>query len=893
MDLVQFPQPVYITDVRIIPLGARVQADFPGGVRLGATNPSKFRIQLFVNDLAKPGASAFESLGDFEYNQNDCINLQCSKNGERTTNTRQIPTDGLVLRGWYTTITLAVYGLLAKDEISERQISSPTPPIVPIEDLSIARTNDDLKGETAVAIGGAAIAFSNTVVKAEATKDIPSNYFSGDTNSESIIPLSKANVSDSARQYTEEWVASTGKSVVLVSAVTEANVIEAKSPDIDNWDGDDDLSKTISSPRSRSPDGRKGKRELSPEYTRRHRGVLDKKISKTKEYEASRRSPPLNRTGRSSPDDLPSLSGGESRRPRTPDSRLSDDFNSFVKTVQSPQSVTEDNLNSTAVTSIGANEPDDDMSQGKRKIDFFSFKHLMDLFQFAISGEPFEPILSDDEIGDDAIDQYEIEYEDTELAPFYSALKHFNPFTEDVKQYVVFDEKVNANANIKELIELATKCLHRSKLKESACIEKTFIESQSNEMRENWVQAAEQLIQIINLIYNLAGSSYSRSQKALNNLIILNRQHLIDWMRIALNFDCANAQQQPGFKIRHMKCGLRLIEMLAVDETFVDCLVYKEKFNVFDYLFRLYEQKFMALSLKLMICRAIFACLDTKTGIEFFTRTDNNDGIKTLNSEINGYQKLIRLLQENPLTRIKFALKSILKKVHLYESLQVIKDIVNRQFVNGDVVKMEFSFDDMDVASDEKLLQNCLKEIWSAFTWDAQSYSQPRRFLPILTKFEKVIDLNATKMAGNSFIRYFRINGLLESLLVILSHSTNHHVVSEDVFDLTLLLIESLCRSEFGLNYLCEKIDVTNILIKCLIQATVESTNIDDVDMTENDSNANATLDDAAENDEESRRYQLGIEVAYKVRMTQCFSFFFRRRHFPVVESHFEFNSSN
>lgn len=31
----QFPKPVYISEVRIIPLGARVQADFPGGVRLG------------------------------------------------------------------------------------------------------------------------------------------------------------------------------------------------------------------------------------------------------------------------------------------------------------------------------------------------------------------------------------------------------------------------------------------------------------------------------------------------------------------------------------------------------------------------------------------------------------------------------------------------------------------------------------------------------------------------------------------------------------------------------------------------------------------------------------------------------------------------------------------
>lgn len=35
LDLVQFTKTVCVTEVRVIPLGARVQADFPGGVRLG------------------------------------------------------------------------------------------------------------------------------------------------------------------------------------------------------------------------------------------------------------------------------------------------------------------------------------------------------------------------------------------------------------------------------------------------------------------------------------------------------------------------------------------------------------------------------------------------------------------------------------------------------------------------------------------------------------------------------------------------------------------------------------------------------------------------------------------------------------------------------------------
>lgn len=83
-----------------------------------ATNPSQFEIEFFVNDLSKPGASAFESLGGLEYKQNVHIQLQCEK--------KQIPTDGLVLRGWYTTITLAIYGTLTKSiNASQEVVTSP------------------------------------------------------------------------------------------------------------------------------------------------------------------------------------------------------------------------------------------------------------------------------------------------------------------------------------------------------------------------------------------------------------------------------------------------------------------------------------------------------------------------------------------------------------------------------------------------------------------------------------------------------------------------------------------------------------------------------------------------------------------------------------------------
>lgn len=344
MDLVQFPQPVYITEVRIIPLGARVQADFPGGVRLGATNPSKFHIELFVNDLAKPGASTFERLGDFEYNQNDCINLQCATCTDRTTGDRQIPTDGLVLRGGFTTITLAVYGSVAKD------------PLVTVEQLT-----DSLAVQSEIAIATPDGKIGETPMEIDL---VAAHLAAGP------VPTTPQTPKDTARQYTENWVASTGIAAVGLSASTSTARAVAKSPDIDTWDADDDLNKgtsLISSP----PDARR-----SPEYRRRRsydRGVLDKKLLKTREYE-SRRSPPPRMPRTPSPEVVQSPTA---RRPHTPEAQHPSKHKFYASSVQSPQSTTDAETDTPANTSgpIGSlppTEPDDDaMSQGNSMFFFY------------------------------------------------------------------------------------------------------------------------------------------------------------------------------------------------------------------------------------------------------------------------------------------------------------------------------------------------------------------------------------------------------------------------------------------------------------------------------------------------------------------------------------------
>lgn len=44
---------------------------------------------------------------------------------------KQVPTDGLILRGWYTTVTLAVYGFITKTKPPPSNLVSQNPPPPP------------------------------------------------------------------------------------------------------------------------------------------------------------------------------------------------------------------------------------------------------------------------------------------------------------------------------------------------------------------------------------------------------------------------------------------------------------------------------------------------------------------------------------------------------------------------------------------------------------------------------------------------------------------------------------------------------------------------------------------------------------------------------------------
>ncbi|XP_005092655.1 protein virilizer homolog [Aplysia californica] len=117
IDLIQFSQPVVVYEVRVIPLKTQVETNLGKGFRLGGTLPSEFKLDIFVNNLNKPTASTFEKLGRLDYKENTNIQLKPEK---------EVPTDGLILKGWYRIVTFAVYGRVTV--VKPPQDSPPPPP---------------------------------------------------------------------------------------------------------------------------------------------------------------------------------------------------------------------------------------------------------------------------------------------------------------------------------------------------------------------------------------------------------------------------------------------------------------------------------------------------------------------------------------------------------------------------------------------------------------------------------------------------------------------------------------------------------------------------------------------------------------------------------------------
>ncbi|KAL1380601.1 hypothetical protein pipiens_014065 [Culex pipiens pipiens] len=783
LDLVQFPKPVYITEVRIIPLGARVQADFPGGVRLGATNPSLFKIELFVNDLGKPGAPTFECLGDFEYNQNNCIHLECGKPDDGA---RRIPTDGLVLKGFYTTITLAVYGILtaniAEPIVSPRE-TTPQPEVAPVEvvpavDGPIAEPGgvgqEWPEEPPAVVVATEVFVQKEYPEPADGGEDIPKDprpYARRALQATTVVCPAEPS---SPKHGVVECEGAGGKKRVSRSTERHYEPRGARGRSHE-YSRSPSLCKDYQGGAAPPVGGQKREWSRSP-----HRGSSSRRI-RSSSYDrggvrrgsTDDRGARDDRSGRRprSPLDSP-------RRPRSPDPHDDYDEDDFRRGGHGKYGDKrgEGLPPRIKTTSVSAATPPGVEEEG-----------------LAPPTELFEAILSDEEIVEDF--DYDVEYEmgGGGAAGGEDYGKGFNPFGAVLKKFELGVEKGGDETNSVRQLEIV--------LKNNRYNKKTTLEfgAESGDFKEGFVDYTEQIVLLLNQIFSETPQRV-KFERTLEDWIAGKSEGveiMLNCIKLGLDVDRAMTHPQPAYKLRHMKAGIRLIELLGATDAFIKVVLEQEDFNIFDKLLGLYSQSYMALSIKLMIIRSICACLDTKRGLDYF-----------LSPEYNGYQILLDLIQENPSTRISFALKSLLKKINLYENLDLVRSTVSDVYATRN--DPAFKPDPAQLS----VLENCFAELTKAITWDAIAYSQPKRFLPVSSKFEIHKDIRSSVTANRSFVAFFNIHHLLETIIFLLELKLPSSSLIGAVYD----LLSALLKNHQKLDYLMENVDAVNVLLKILFQ---------------------------------------------------------------------------
>uniref|UniRef100_A0A803T336 Vir like m6A methyltransferase associated n=1 Tax=Anolis carolinensis TaxID=28377 RepID=A0A803T336_ANOCA len=140
VDVVRFPCVVYINEVRVIPPGVRAHSNLPENRAYGETSPHTFQLDLFFNNVSKPSAPVFDRLGSLEYDENSSIIFRPNA---------KVNTDGLVLRGWYNCLTLAIYGSVDRVVSHDRESPPPPPPPPPPpqQQTALKRTSKLADGE--------------------------------------------------------------------------------------------------------------------------------------------------------------------------------------------------------------------------------------------------------------------------------------------------------------------------------------------------------------------------------------------------------------------------------------------------------------------------------------------------------------------------------------------------------------------------------------------------------------------------------------------------------------------------------------------------------------------------------------------------------------------------
>nr|XP_045603952.1 protein virilizer homolog [Procambarus clarkii] len=359
--------------------------------------------------------------------------------------------------------------------------------------------------------------------------------------------------------------------------------------------------------------------------------------------------------------------------------------------------------------------------------------------------------------------------------------------------------------------------------------EENVVETETGEAREEegekWVQAMEHVCQLLpkGLPFLVAKSGTD----------VVNS--LCDWVDIGLDFERALGQEQPVYKIRHVKAGVRLTQlMLQCSSDVTDILLNR---NIMNKLYTLYHKPHMALSIKLLILKTIDTITRTSLGLRFFL--GKSEDLSEGQSEKNGYEVVLEMLSDVPQTRAKVALSAIIRKVHLLDVCHQLSENTNRLVKHLPPIeedtkcKEELNPDDDSMEADEaegridlpsnwstnipdslvQAINSCVREILRVYKYADQLLAQPHRWLPGSKQFQ------LPKNPHDPYPQLYLLldhGDLLQSLAILLGAlgAVQNGVLVADIKS----LLECLLSFGHGIKYMAAHPESSTTIARSLTQ---------------------------------------------------------------------------
>lgn len=355
--------------------------------------------------------------------------------------------------------------------------------------------------------------------------------------------------------------------------------------------------------------------------------------------------------------------------------------------------------------------------------------------------EPFEPILSDEDImADDAGSVMDFEYDTSHLEGLYALTQ---PDFLELEELPVGAGGSTLDASLVDKLRETIRTLSKSVAN---------FNNLPGQEKETFVHNCE------SLCANLAVFDLSLSD--FNNLSSI--------VSAGLDTELAKAQPQPAYKVRHVKMGVRLAEALCKLEQGPEILL---KVNAPFKLLALCMRENVALPVKLSAIRALDAALISPTIVKEFLKPENNL-----------YKLSLLMLESAKLARLKYALSSLLRKIHVFELL-----------------------DEMD-----ELTDLAVTELTNAYTYAPTLMAQPKRQLPASAQME--FEREHGRNPQRHLVAYFSYHKLPLRLLLLLTAPES----SVSLIKAIRTFFLRFSSTKEGLLCLTKEPAVTKLLLKAL-----------------------------------------------------------------------------